>query len=208
MGELDRRRLVIGLALIALVIATAIAVMCVVTWNHPAYAERDLDYYEGPGQQVLQGVDHVYWQGAVLYVHVRRIQWVYRGETALQEFHAAHPPRARWSFGRHSTPARDIERLTPLSIWNRLGFYGFTYDVMFSFTTEHHRAVAVPAWLPALILMVPAVLVLRGRWWIPRRRAKQGRCPRCGYDTRASEGRCPECGHPIPAARGVTDSEV
>ena len=32
------------------------------------------------------------------------------------------------------------------------------------------------------------------------RRAREGRCPECGYDLRASPGRCPECGAAADAA--------
>jgi hypothetical protein len=196
-----KRRLLITLACSALVMAAAIAAMCVVTWSRPAYAERDLGYYEGPGQQVLQGVDQTYWQGTVVYFHVRRIAWAFRGPEALQQFHAAHPARPRWFFGRSSKPIRDIARLTPLSIWNRLGFYVLTYGVTFSFTSEHHRVLVFPVWPPAVLLLALAVIVLWKQWWMRRRRMKQGRCPKCGYDIRASEGRCPECGYPITLAR-------
>jgi lipopolysaccharide biosynthesis regulator YciM len=62
-------------------------------------------------------------------------------------------------------------------------------------------AMAVPYWALALPLATVALLLslvaVRAR-----RRVRDGRCGRCGYDLRATPERCPECGaaassHPI-----------
>ena len=66
------------------------------------------------------------------------------------------------------------------------------------FTSVPTRDVAVPHWLPALLLsLAPARRLVRRLQC--RRRARAGLCPRCGYDLRATRDRCPECG----AAGGV-----
>jgi hypothetical protein len=202
-----RRRLLNVLACLAITLCAAIIGTCVATWKRPAYVERDLAYYEGPGKQVWQGLDQAYWQGTLIYVHTRRIQWSASGDAALREFYADHPARARWSFGRLSRPSHDIGRLWVLSVWNRLGFYGLKYDVVFSFTTEHHRVIAFPAWLPVVILFPLAVITLYRQWWKPRRRIRHHLCSACGYDIRASQGRCPECGHPIPGPPAASDAD-
>jgi hypothetical protein len=61
----------------------------------------------------------------------------------------------------------------------------------------------VPHWLVAAVAAVPFVI------WLPllrsvlraRSRARQGFCPRCGYDLRATPDRCPECGAAAPTPR-------
>jgi len=54
-------------------------------------------------------------------------------------------------------------------------------------------AVVVPDWLPLLVLLWPAFVVLRRRRTL-RRWRKEGRCLYCGYDLRASGAICSECG--------------
>jgi hypothetical protein len=55
------------------------------------------------------------------------------------------------------------------------------------------RIVAIPMWFIAgLTGTVPVAWIVRGAR--QRRRARENRCVRCGYDLRASAGRCPECG--------------
>jgi hypothetical protein len=60
-------------------------------------------------------------------------------------------------------------------------------------------AVAVPhAVVVALTAAGPAW------WWFrvrrQRRRGREGRCLRCGYNLRESHGKCPECGEVAGAA--------
>jgi hypothetical protein len=54
---------------------------------------------------------------------------------------------------------------------------------------------------PYWALAVLNATLLAGWWFLwmaparrARRWAKEGRCPRCGYDLRATPARCPECG--------------
>jgi len=54
-------------------------------------------------------------------------------------------------------------------------------------------AVVVPDWLPLLVLLWPAFVVLRRRRTL-RRRRREGLCLYCGYDLRASGAICSECG--------------
>jgi hypothetical protein len=59
--------------------------------------------------------------------------------------------------------------------------------------------VALPCWLLACLSAIfPSIAIWRHRK--ARRRARQGLCPRCGYDLRATPERCPECGRLSPGA--------
>jgi hypothetical protein len=54
----------------------------------------------------------------------------------------------------------------------------------------------IPLWpVVALTAVLPArAALVRHRKRRSATRARQGRCPTCGYDLRATPGRCPECG--------------
>ena len=81
-------------------------------------------------------------------------------------------------------------------------WYGFAYQTEVDSKDAPRRIVrtrviAVPTWLPLLIVAVPGGLWLRGV--VRRRRRGAHDCPACGYDLRASPDRCPECGRPAAA---------
>jgi len=59
---------------------------------------------------------------------------------------------------------------------------------------------ALPYWLPALLLSAYPIWLARSRR-IRRRRHEQGLCLSCGYDLRQSTSRCPECGADIKGSR-------
>jgi hypothetical protein len=53
--------------------------------------------------------------------------------------------------------------------------------------------VAIPLWLPFLILLIPTLLL-----WRRDRKPRPGFCRQCDYDLTGNiSGRCPECGTPI-----------
>ena len=54
-------------------------------------------------------------------------------------------------------------------------------------------SVAIPFWLPFVLLSAPPAFWVSAKFRLWRRR-RSGACPSCGYDLRASTGRCPECG--------------
>jgi hypothetical protein len=195
-----KRRLFTVAGFVALALCAASAAMCLITARRCAYVERDLGYYRGPNAQVLQGLDQAYWQGTVIYVHRRHIPWSSFGEAGLAQFNADHPPRARWHFGWLDGGHRAVARLPRRTRWNAIGFHYAAHTVRFAFSTEHHRVLAVPAWLPIVVLMPAGVLLLRAHWWRPRRRRRLGLCDTCGYDLRGTPDRCPECGAATRAA--------
>jgi hypothetical protein len=93
----------------------------------------------------------------------------------------------------------------PLVSWSKLGFD--LRPLQFSNQTKPDRGafeLFIPFWfLTAAFLVLPLSLFVRLARG--RRRERENRCARCGYDLRASPGRCPECGtvpeyQPEPAA--------
>ena len=82
----------------------------------------------------------------------------------------------------------------PAVSWSRLGFD--LRPLQFGNQSKPDRGafeLYVPFWfLSAVFLVMPMSFVVRLAR--DRRRRREHRCARCGYDLRASAGRCPECG--------------
>jgi len=95
--------------------------------------------------------------------------------------------------------------------------FGFSYENSSRGTAEgtggfgSRRVLLVPHWfLVALAAVFPSFGAARlARRWRSRRRARQGLCPRCGYDLRGAPGVCPECGAaaPLPAPSPTTTDD-
>jgi hypothetical protein len=62
------------------------------------------------------------------------------------------------------------------------------------------------AWVTALMLGFPALLLVAGRIVVGWSTFTLGLCSSCGYDLRASIGRCPECGMRIPLTINRTEA--
>jgi hypothetical protein len=71
------------------------------------------------------------------------------------------------------------------------------------FGGEPGLIIALPTWVPFLLLSIVAV-VPAVRPWRRHRRRKRGLCEKCGYDLRASPERCPECGTPRAGAYNMS----
>ena len=93
------------------------------------------------------------------------------------------------------------------TLWNRLGFgmvpgalrTDTSSDGPYRYVFSHAH---VPYWFVVVVLALPSCLWLaraRARR-VRARRARLGKCTRCGYDLRATPDRCPECGTTAPAA--------
>ena len=99
-------------------------------------------------------------------------------------------PHGWWKFeGGVSPPA-------PQYSWEHLGvFLRLQRGVRWppSPGVGSHIYLGAPYWLLfVLTICTPALCGMR--WWKRRRRIREGRCLKCGYDLRESPGRCPECG--------------
>jgi hypothetical protein len=98
-------------------------------------------------------------------------------------FYSLPTPKSSWRYVVRSPEAKPGE--TP-------GWRRFEY---LRYQSRGFWMLGFPHWLPiALLSILPALWLaeLRRR----RARARQGRCPTCGYDLRATPDRCPECGTP------------
>ena len=89
----------------------------------------------------------------------------------------------------HVPPQPDPTGFTlPRFFWPRSHAFTFSSDAIDTY-------VALPLWVPLILVAMPTALA----WRIERRiarRAGDGRCTGCGYDRHglAAEGVCPECG--------------
>jgi hypothetical protein len=117
---------------------------------------------------------------------------------------AQMPPRGTtmWGWGRlgpgHVGWDSAVTSARP-SLLNRLGFAAYETGSGASFYDERERGIAVPAWLPVVVLAVVPLNALRHSAAATMRR-RAGRCVECGYDLRASTGRCSECGVQVTPA--------
>lgn len=86
--------------------------------------------------------------------------------------------------------------------WNYLGFACYSGSNSLHFASPDHAPwitdlflLAIPHWLPALLLAMPPFVHFRRAWRVRYRRA-HNLCLSCGYDLRAHAAgqKCPECG--------------
>jgi predicted Zn-ribbon and HTH transcriptional regulator len=114
-----------------------------------------------------------------------------RSESLLDIQRATARPPYRW-------PAASA---TP-TVWDWIGFHLSTND-----SPVATWAIATPAWLYAIVTLMPPLVWARNfrRRRSRRLRLRHGHCVNCGYDLRASLKRCPECGKSVePHADSAT----
>lgn len=89
--------------------------------------------------------------------------------------------------------------------WERVGFdyRSCTAPTTYNPTKQGYdtvvlKVISIPLWAPALLLLMPTLLLL-GYLRRLRRRVTDGKCLHCGYDLRGiASDRCPECGQLAP----------
>ena len=106
---------------------------------------------------------------------------------------ASRPPY--WSHGRLGPGHMGWDYLeNDNAKWfNHLGFHILETAHGASFYDIQEKILAIPAWFPTLIFVLPPILLIRRFFKHSRRRSNL--CPHCGYDLRATPTQCPECGH-------------
>jgi hypothetical protein len=132
---------------------------------------------------------------------VQRIIGFSRGLFRWENFNRGrnvHGVPPGWSV--HLTPPQSIELLVPDHLHPTAfpGRTGFHCLRLVSYFTEYggsSTSFDMVAW-PVPLLFAGGGAVFFGLQWRDRRRVRQGRCFRCGYDLAATPGPapCPECG--------------
>jgi hypothetical protein len=105
---------------------------------------------------------------------------------------------ASYEYGVRNAYGGWVDR--PAVSWSKLGFD--VRPLRFSNQAKPARGAVelfVPFWFLAVAFLVVPVWTLL-RLARVRRREREGRCARCGYDLRATADRCPECGTTSHAA--------
>jgi hypothetical protein len=133
------------------------------------------------------------WQGSVC-LSIQRFEGNYSREPRWEYASGAYRVGSSEDMGHPGHQARR------LGVW-KLGFVWARVRQQAVPVPMVERLFAAPLWLVAIMAAAPpsASIFARVR---RKRRAKEGRCPECGYDLRATPQRCPECGH-IPASLGL-----
>lgn len=91
------------------------------------------------------------------------------------------------------TSEQKIPRPTMEHWWEYAGVHFQRYDGAYRFSSSRTWIIIVRYWLVFLLSLIwPSIWAAAGLR--RRRRMRQGRCRKCGYDLRASPERCPECG--------------
>ena len=105
---------------------------------------------------------------------------------------------------------RVAARMADPGLWSEVRQDGVDSSAWQCFGIEYHRGivakynlfspytlVAIPLYIPTLILLAPlmvTIVTLMVRSLRRSLRLRRRRCPSCGYDLRITPDRCPECG--------------
>ena len=183
-----RSRIFTGIALLSLLLCIGSLVL----WGRSYFGTDYVEYQQLVDESTLSVVyqsKRLGWTRGQVHIGMGRRSSYWRDGQAPLETKGGY-----WYIGRLGSGHYDWESMQGAgSIWNRLGFVSYSTGFISSFAESSERGVAVPAWIPVVVLAVMPALWLRS---IVRRRRilAAGRCVRCGYDLRATPERCPECG--------------
>jgi hypothetical protein len=120
-----------------------------------------------------------------------------RGKVRIAAYRFVNSPVASLPSGVGWQHVSVAAALTTYSLDDPRRHLGFYFSSRRETSPDYGITLTVPDWFLAVFTgLLPAA---RGfRWFIRRRRAIPGTCPRCGYDLRATPDRCPECGAEPP----------